>query len=88
MVLAALEAEYGIDGVVLGRRNGRGRVRHRPVLRPVERQTESRDGRLVTSDEQFDVGPAIRRHLRGGRHHFVVAVAVRLHVADGIDGRE
>lgn len=86
----ALESEYGIDGVMLGRRHGRGRVgHHRPVMmrRPVERQPERGDGGLVPPDQQLDVGPAVGRHLRGGRHHFAVAIAVRLHIiSTAIDG--
>lgn len=84
LLVFPLQTEYGVDGVVFGRgHDGRGRVRHRPVLRPVERQAECRDGRLVPPDEQLDVGPAVGRHLRRGRHHFVVAVAVRLHGPGG-----
>lgn len=84
LLVVPLQAEYGVDGVVFGRgHDGRGRVRHRPVLRPVERQAERRDGRLVPPDEQLDVGPAVGRHLRRGRHHFAVAVAVRLHGRGG-----
>jgi len=84
-VVVALESEYGVDGVMFGRWHGRGRVRHhRPVMvrRPVERQPQCRDGGLVSPDQQLDVGPAVGRHLRGGRHHFAVAVAVRFHVDD------
>lgn len=81
----ALESEYGVDGVVLGRGHRCGRVGHRRpvmVLWPVERQPERRDGGLVSPDEKLDVGPAVGRHLRIGRHHFAVAVAVRLHNKD------
>lgn len=84
-MVVALESENGIDGVVLGRWHGRGRVcHHRPVMvrRAVECQSERRDSGLVSPDEQLDVGPAVGWHLRGGRHHFTVAVAIRLHVDD------
>lgn len=82
-VIIALESEYGVNGVVFGRWHRRGHVRHhRPVMvwRAVERQSECRDSGLVSPDQQLDVGPAVGWHLRRGRHHFAVAVAVRLHV--------
>lgn len=90
-MVVALESENGVDGVVLGRWHGRGRVgHHRPVMVrwAVECQSERRDSGLVSSDQQLDVGPAIGWHLRGGRHHFTVAVAIRLHVDDDDDGND
>lgn len=87
-MVVALEPEDGVNGVVLGRWHGRGRVRHhRPVMVrwAVECQPERRDSGLVSPDEQLDVGPAVGWHLRGGRHHFAVAVAIRLHVDDDDD---
>jgi len=90
-VVVALESEDGVDGVVLGRWHGRGRVcHHRPVMVrwAVECQAERRDSGLVSPDEQLDVGPAVGWHLRGGRHHFAVAVAIRLHVDDDDDDND
>lgn len=79
ILVVPFQAQYRVDGVVFGRGHGRGHVGHRPVLRTAERQTQRRDGRLVSSDEHLYVGPVVRRHLRGCRHRFTVAVAVRLH---------
>jgi len=87
-VAIALESEYGVDGVVLGRWHGRGHVRHHRsvmVWRTVERQSKCGDGGLVSPDQQLDVSPTVGWHLRRGRHHFAVAVAIRLHVDDDDD---